>query len=484
MDNIAEKDQSVNRESKKSTAELDEEYEKAVKDGDKETYESLLRQKAEETRAELLEYPDVTTYSVRRGAKPKKTIKVYKTFTVDNNGNPTALFVSSGVSIPVGIWLNAQDTYHFIDSSNGRMYVPSTKNKYTKGGATGKSIPISNISNEDIVKLEELGYLKRNSKGQLPKTITALAYRPGWHAGDLPFFPQGGMQIDGSNYENVHRYNQVVFECEMDADIDYTKSEVKSTGKNAGKLQYFDMQQMPVNGSYKFATNPMANAQDIGAWYISGALKIVRPLTEQECNDILADNGRPSQEWQAYQDGLTEEKTIGELDLNKLNVDVNRTDAYKKLFEPTYDDNGNLIPLSQRYDSSVSDPRYSKKASLSSIEELAADNEKMARYIGDAQKLARLGVSTHETKVSIADARKIAGAIKQTYGSDLDGEEIAKAIQEAYAPIVTGSDDTDAWEKSEGILTDIAERIAKSSKDVMPADTRYDDLKSATKQVA
>ena len=95
--------------------------------------------------------------------------------------------------------------------------------------------------------------------------------------------------------------------------------------------------------------------------------------------------------------------------------------------------------------------RFSKKASLSSIEELAADNEKMARYIGDAQKLARLGVSTHETKVSIADARKIAGAIKQTYGSDLDGEEIAKAIQEAYAPIVTGSDDTDAWEKSERI---------------------------------
>ena len=108
----------------------------------------------------------------------------------------------------------------------------------------------------------------------------------------------------------------------------------------------------------------------------------------------------------------------------------------------------------------------------------------MARYIGDAQKMARLGVSTHETKVSIADARKIAGAIKQTYGSDFDGEEIAKAIQEAYAPIVTGSDDTDAWEKPEGILTDIAERIHKSSKDVMPADTRYDDLKSETKQVA
>ena len=108
---------------------------------------------------------------------------------------------------------------------------------------------LSNISDSDLQKLEELGYIKRKPNGEYSaKSITSLAYRPGWHAGDLPFFPQGGMKIAGSNYENVHRYNQVVYECEMSADIDYT-----SYDDVDGKVVYHDMQKMPTDGSYKFA---------------------------------------------------------------------------------------------------------------------------------------------------------------------------------------------------------------------------------------
>ncbi len=332
---------------------LDEMYEDAVLLGDTKKALSMLEEKARRVQADIITHPDVTTYKVHRGAPPKKTIKVYKTFTVDSSGRPTALFVSSNHPIPVGVWLDAQDTFHFTDTKNGHMYVPSTKNPNTKGGATGRPTLLSNISDSDLQKLEEQGYIKRKPNGEYSaKSITSLAYRPGWHAGDLPFFPQGGMKIAGSNYENVHRYNQVVYECEMSADVDYTAYDNVD-----GKVVYHDMQKMPTDGSYKFATNPMANSQDIGAWYISGSLKLVRPLTEQECNKILAANNRKAQEWQSWSsDGNS--KDIGPLDLARLNVDPNRTDAYSKILEVTYDDNGNVIPLSERFNSENDDIRY------------------------------------------------------------------------------------------------------------------------------
>jgi len=352
------------------SADTDQEYQQAVDSGDMDKAQEMVNQRAEEMRAQVFAATDVPTYKVRRGPTPKKTIKVYKTFTMDKQGKPSALFVSSQNSIPVGVWLDAQDTFHFTDQSNGRKYVVSTKNPNTKGGATGRQTSISDISAKDIEGLIENGYIERRSDGQLympggkkPVTsLTSLAYRPGWHAGDLPFFPQGGMKIEGSNYENVHRYNQVVFECEMPADIDYTNSKLDTDkkSKNYGKQKYYDRQEMPVNGSYKFATNPMANASDIGAWYISGALKINRALTEEECNEILQEHGYLPQEWQAYQEKGTEEKAMGPLDLDKLGYDPENTEESYKLLDPvTYDDNGNVIPLSQRFNSEIKDPRYS-----------------------------------------------------------------------------------------------------------------------------
>lgn len=347
---------------------LDTEYFAAIESGDMQRVQQMVNDRAQKLRAEVFAATDVPTYKIRRGPAPKKTIKVYKTFTMSANGRPSALFVSSQYDLPVGVWLDAQDTYHFMDQKNGHMYVPSTKNPNTKGGATGRPTSIANISKEDIAELVKRGYLKPGKNGQLPKTITSLAYRPGWHAGDLPFFPQGGMQIEGSNYPNVHRYNQVVFECEMAVDVDYTRYEITDDGQ----ARFLDMQEMPVNGSYKFATNPMANSSDIGAWYISGALKINRALTQEEADRILTENGRPVQEWQQYQDDAEiknlkgnkqalydYEHTMGPLDMDALGYDPNQTDGGKKLLDPiTYDDDGNIIPLSQRFNSEIQDVRY------------------------------------------------------------------------------------------------------------------------------
>lgn len=214
-------------------------------------------------------------YKTRTKAAPRKTVKVYKVFTVSPDGSPTALFIGGTEKLPQGVWLDAQPAYHF-KAKNGLYYVPSTKNPYTKGGKTGATVEIPNEKVRQ--ELIERGFLAEGSKAQ---KVTALAYRPGWHAGTLPFFPQGGMRPPkgmNTSYKNIHRYNQVVFECELAADKDYTheaEQQPKARNKDGSlNTKKADLQYLPENGYYYYATNPMTHGHpELGLWAISGSLK-------------------------------------------------------------------------------------------------------------------------------------------------------------------------------------------------------------------
>lgn len=320
----------------------DAEYFAAIEAGDMDAVRQMVREKAERNGFTDAIPEQTNAYVMRTKAAPKKTIKVYKVFTLAPDGSPTALFVSGTEKLPQGVWLDAVDSWHFT-GLNGREYIPSTQNPYTKGGKTGGSqkIPSDEIRQELIAR----GFLPEGSKAN---TIVALAYRPGWHAGSLPFFPQGGVRPPKgmtSNYPNIHRYNQVVFECELAADIDYTeiagnqeKARKKDGTIDAGEA---DLQYLPENGFYYYATNPLTRANpELGAWVISASLKINRALTQEECDTILAEKGLKPQEWEG-----------GTLDLEKLGYTGQKEEAARKTLAPiTYDDDGNIIPLSQRFD--------------------------------------------------------------------------------------------------------------------------------------
>lgn len=344
--------------------EIDTEYMNAIESGDMDKVREMVRQAAEANGFTNAIPEQASSYITRTKAAPKNTIKVYKVFTVAPDGSPTALFVSSTTKLPMNVWLDAVDTYHF-KADNGKEYVPSTQNPYTKGGKTGASVT---IPNEQVrSELVERGYLSKDSKA---KKITALAYRPGWHAGDLPFFPQGGKQgnprftnsgnvnkafnpdIQETAYENIHRYNQVVFECEMAADTNYTEiaqnQEKAKTKSGSVNQRNADLQYMPTDGFYYYTTNPTISEK--GKWAISGSLKINRALTQQECDDILSKNGFKPQEWEG-----------GTLDLEKLGYTGETYDAARKTLAPiTYDDDGNVIPISERFNKDIKDIRYSK----------------------------------------------------------------------------------------------------------------------------
>lgn len=434
--------------------EIDREYMNAVETGDMDKVREMIRQAAEEKGFTNAIPEQASSYITRAKAAPKNTIKVYKVFTVAPDGSPTALFVSSTTKLPMNVWLDAVDTYHF-KADNGKEYVPSTQNPYTKGGKTGASVT---IPNEQVrSELVERGYLSKDSKAV---KITALAYRPGWHAGDLPFFPQGGKQgnprftnsgnvnkafnpdIQETAYENIHRYNQVVFECEMAADTDYTEiaqnQEKAKTKSGSVNQRNADLQYMPTDGFYYYTTNPTIS--DKGKWAISGSLKINRALTQQECDDILSKNGFKPQEWEG-----------GTLDLEKLGYTGETYDAARKTLAPiTYDDDGNVIPISERFNKDVKDIRYSKDVFT------PEEREKIISK-GYTDYLARQFVvkdksGEHAKAISISSRKKLA----QQLAKPLKGVNASDALA-AITPVF------ETIEKADGTPEQRAEKAYKAA---------------------
>lgn len=451
--NVERKPSSVS-DSMRYSKDIDTEYMNAVESGDMDKVREMIRKAAEEKGFTNAIPEQASSYITRSKAAPKNTIKVYKVFTVAPDGSPTALFVSSTTKLPMNVWLDAVDTYHF-KADNGKEYVPSTQNPYTKGGKTGASVT---IPNEQVrSELVERGYLSKDSKAA---KITALAYRPGWHAGDLPFFPQGGKQgnprltnsgnvnkafnpdIQETAYENIHRYNQVVFECEMAADTNYTEiaqnQEKAKTKSGSVNQRNADLQYMPTDGFYYYTTNPTISEK--GKWAISGSLKINRALTQQECDDILSKNGFKPQEWEG-----------GTLDLEKLGYTGETYDAARKTLAPiTYDDDGNVIPISERFNKDIKDIRYSKDVFT------PEEREKIISK-GYTDYLARQFVvkdksGEHAKAISISSRKKLA----QQLAKPLKGVNASDALV-AITPVF------ETIEKADGTPEQRAEKAYKAA---------------------
>lgn len=381
---------------KEFTESRDDLYQEYVENGNMEKAFELVMEEASMKLAEN-PMPEVTdAYSVSHEQEPEATIKVYKVFTLDKDGDPSALFVSGKDKLPMGVWLNAQDTWHFT-AANGKDYVPSTRNPNGRGGKTGSSVLIPN----DQVRKEliQRGFLPDGSKA---KYITALAYRPGWHAADLPYFPQGGKQDPESNYGNVHRSNQVVFECELSANKDYTetaRSQAKAYNSD-GKfvVRNADLQYMPKDGYYQYTTNQFLKDEDKGHWYIGGAMKINRALTQEECDTILKENGKAVQEW---------ENDI--LDLKKLNYATISSKVKPVLSPVMHDETGKIIPLSRRFEDSRTAINEPRRMFIGTIGAANVDTASKSVNLSSRLDLLSLAKQMNTAGSSAKDIKQITG---------------------------------------------------------------------------
>lgn len=228
------------------------------------------------------------------GYAPKQTGTAYKVFRVKNGKlYPPMVANAGGADTPIGVWLDAEEGEFAGVSKTGRPQVKST------GSGT-------------------------------------LAYRPGWHLGDVPRAPQ----FDRRNKETGEMEFPADFvwaECDYAMDVDYQgeadergymRTKVDSEGNvittRSDKYQHSlaGLPKLPKDGYYKYRTNPRP---DTVPWVITGQMRVNRLLSDAEVNEILKSKGIAPIHRQGG------DKTLAELGL-KESLSIKEDAKFKKVW--------------------------------------------------------------------------------------------------------------------------------------------------------
>lgn len=204
--------------------------------------------------------PILESVSFKESSAPNKTGVAYKVFKVKNGKlYPPMVANPGGEDTPIGVWLDAQEGEFAGLSKTGRPQVKST--------GSGN-----------------------------------LAYRLGWHLGDVPRAKQfDRLNKETGEYEFPKDF--VWAECEYAMDVDYQKdsdeqgymrTKVDDQGNvttyRSDKYQHSlaGLPRIPKDGYYRYRTNPNP---DTVPWVITGKMKVNRLLSDEEVNKILQSQG-------------------------------------------------------------------------------------------------------------------------------------------------------------------------------------------------
>lgn len=136
----------------------------------------------------------------------------------------------------------------------------------------------------------EAGELQPNGKVKA-KLGNGLCFRPGWHLSTLPFANHIGIKKDGVI---VAQHPDTIWcEVEYSDDIDYQEKANENGTNRHGKVipAKAYLKEIPVNGFYRFKTNPNM----FGEWIIAGAIKVNRVLSHEEVVEICRESGIEAQ---------------------------------------------------------------------------------------------------------------------------------------------------------------------------------------------
>lgn len=267
-----------------------------------------------------------TTYTEKISDKDYSESKkgvAYKVFEFKNGKlYPPMVANAGGADTPVNVWLDAE-AGEFVELDGLQRVVQ----KGVKGDKLRQRIAnLDNLSPED--RKEEVKKIKGST----------LAYRPGWHLGDIPRAAQfdrhasweildelpEGETIKGnvsnldtlakkSTATNVGKYFYVkdinkyayiyggkktdIFfpydfvwaECEYVMDIDYQDEAMSYGYRNGKRFQHSlaGLPRVPEGGAYKYRTNPRP---DTVPWVITGAIKVTKLLDDYDVERILGGN--------------------------------------------------------------------------------------------------------------------------------------------------------------------------------------------------
>lgn len=205
-----------------------------------------------------------TKFSLRKKDPPEKTLTAYKVFVAFEN-KPGQLFPPkvanpNGESTPVGVWLDA-DEGETAKDKNGNELVNTLGRKQVKAGGKGT----------------------QGGSG-------VLAYRPGWHLGELPMANQFLRVNPETGVKDLFPANFIWAECEIAADRNYQEEAMSYGYTKNGKFQHSlaGLPKLPTDGYYMYRTNPDPTTLP---WYITGAMKVTKILSDAETDQILRDHG-------------------------------------------------------------------------------------------------------------------------------------------------------------------------------------------------
>ena len=238
-----------------------------------------------------------TRFRLREKEAPKKTKKVYKLVRRGSDNKAYPLFIDSASPMELGNWYDADSpnvkdleklepgfAYKIDRDGNVVETKPVNRTKTTITGLPNVQ-KINEATNEEsrwiTVTTDKKGgktyhNVGINGSGQ-PGTF---AMRPGWHAGSLPSMRQIGKGKD----RNLRDDNFVWVEGEVPADVDYQAEAESNPFKDIPT-------HIPEDGYYLKATNvnKAASQADRIGWYVAGAFKPNRYLSDSEARKIIDD---------------------------------------------------------------------------------------------------------------------------------------------------------------------------------------------------
>ena len=210
---------------------------------------------------------EVEHYRLRTKPAPKKTGIGYKVFFKKGDKLYPPMVNPTGEDTPVGVWLDAE------------------------------AAPIVEVSKTGRPKVKQGGKGTQGGSG-------TLAYRPGWHLGEIPYALQFNRLNPETGKKDLFPKDFVWAEVEYAADKDYQKeAEAEGINKN-GKFQHSlaGLKKVPEDGFYRYRTNPNPETDP---WIITGAMKVNRVLDKSEVDKIVTDAGREPQEVEPISDRET-----------------------------------------------------------------------------------------------------------------------------------------------------------------------------------
>jgi hypothetical protein len=177
----------------------------------------------------------------------------------------------------------------FFLGRDGKLYPPVIANEGAKDTPIGVWLPCTSPNIVGYTLKDHRPKVMSGGAGTRGKGLGALAFRPGWHMGEVPYAEQflKKSTVDG---KRVWPEGLVWAECLYSNDVDY-QEEAMSYGysKNGNfRHSYAGLPKIPRGGSYKYRTNPNPNTVP---WVIAGAIKVNRVLSYDEVDDILRQQG-------------------------------------------------------------------------------------------------------------------------------------------------------------------------------------------------